>query len=409
MRIEATFRSRTSLIYLALALVVAIGCKRGARRDEPAKAAALSTPGVTLPFPVGRAAFVTDNGSDRLSVVDRDGDAVVGATLDITPDAHEAPHHLAVDARGGSAFVALAFPPEAAPAKKRDPHGTHGRAESPGRVVRLDLARAAVTAGTEVDENPGDLVLTHDATRLLVTHFDMKRAMDVAARGGASPSTMFARLLVLDARTLTRVGERPLCVAPHGVVTTKDDRTAYVACYGSDELAVVDLTTPALQAARHPLGASPGVPGSPRYGPYSATIAPDGSYVVVADLEGQDLRVFDPAAKRFVPERTVTLDAKAFMPAFVDASSLVVPLQAPDGLARVDMQTSRIVARVTPARDVCMLPHAARLAKDGRVYVVCEGDHKAPGTLIEIDAATLAVKRRWSVGVMPDGIAFGDD
>jgi hypothetical protein len=43
------------------------------------------------------------------------------------------------------------------------------------------------------------------------------------------------------------------------------------------------------------------------------------------------------------------------------------------------------------------------------VYIVCEGDHAGPGKVIEVDPGTLEVVRSWTVGVYPDGIAFGDD
>jgi DNA-binding beta-propeller fold protein YncE len=253
------------------------------------------------------------------------------------------------------------------------------------------------------------VILTHDRKRVLVTHFDMKRAMDVAARGGASPATMFASLVVLDAKTLARIATRPVCVAPHGVVTTRDDRIAFVACYGSDELAIVDLASDGFPVSRVALGAAQGVPGVPRYGPYSATLSPDESFVVVADLEGKDLRVYDRNAKKLVAEKTVTLDAKAFMPAFVGPSTLIVPLQAPDGVARVDLSTAKIEKRTTYAKAECSLPHVVRAAKDGRVYLVCEGDHTAPGSVLEIDPASLAIHKKWNVGAYPDGLAFGDD
>jgi hypothetical protein len=110
-----------------------------------------------------------------------------------------------------------------------------------------------------------------------------------------------------------------------------------------------------------------------------------------------------------LPERTMTLGARVMMPDFVDATTLVAPLQGPDGVARLDVETGAVGARVPFSPAVCQNPHAARRAKDGRVYVVCEGDHTAPGAIVEIDPRTLAVKRRWVVGVYPDGIAFGDD
>ena len=273
--------------------------------------------------------------------------------------------------------------------------------------MRLDLARLAVNEAREVDENPGDVVLTRDRSRVLVTHFDMKRAMDVASAGGAT-SKMFAALQVWDAATMTLVGSRPLCVAPHGVTTTSDDKTALVACYGSDELAVVDLTSPSLPTARYPLGSSPGAPGLPTYGPYSATLSPDEKTVVVANLEGEDLCLFDREKKQFVSDRTVALGARAFMPAFVDAKTMIVPLQGPDGIVRLDLETGAVTARIGTA-ETCHAPHVAHVAKDGRVYVVCEGDHVAPGAVVQLDPVSLAIVKRWTVGVYPDAIGFGDD
>jgi DNA-binding beta-propeller fold protein YncE len=230
--------------------------------------------------------------------------------------------------------------------------------------------------------------------------------MNVAAAGQA-PSKMFAALQVWDARSLALVASRPLCVAPHGVTTTRDDRVAIVACYGSDELAVVDLTAPSLPSARYPLGAAPGVPGAPSYGPYSATLTPDEKRVVVADLEGMDVRVFDRDEKQFLPDKTVSLGARAFMPAFARDGALLVPLQSPDGIVRIDVDRGAITARATLGAE-CKSPHAAAVAKDGRAYVVCEGDHVGPGAVVEIDPATLQIVHRWVVGVYPDGIVFGE-
>ena len=237
----------------------------------------------------------------------------------------------------------------------------------------------------------------------------MKRAMDVAAQGKASPSTMFAHLVIFDSQSLKRIGSRPVCVAPHGITLTKDDKTAYIACYGSDEIAVVDMTVDTFPVTRVPLGSSQGVPGVPRYGPYSAVLSPDEKEVVIANLEGQDVRIFNRAEKRFENERTVPLAAKAFMPAYVNDHTLLVPLQTPDGLARIDLTTSKVEQRVSLTRDVCGLPHAVRVAKDGRAYVVCEGDHTKPGSVIEIDPVSLETKKRWVVGVYPDGLVFGDE
>lgn len=396
-------RAATLSLYLALA---SIGACKSCDKGEAARPHA-TTAGKAIAIAPAHAAYVTNNGSDTIGVLDRDGEAVDAVSIDLDPDAHEAPHHIAIDGAAKRAFVALAFPPEAAKKKPKDPHASHGNAAGLGVLAQLDLATLAVKETADTAENPGDVVLTHDRARVLVTHFDMKRAMDVAARGGASPATMFAELLVFDARTMKRLGGRAVCVAPHGVAVTKDDKTAFVACYGGDELAIVDLGADGLPTTRQPLGAAPGVPGVPRYGPYSATLSPDEAVVVVADLEGQDLRVWDRKDERF--GATIPLAAKAFMPAFVAPRVLIVPLQSPDGLARVDLDKGKAVARASFPKDVCALPHVVRVAKDGRVYLVCEGDHVAPGTVLEIDPESLAMKKKWTVGAYPDGIAFGED
>lgn len=374
--------------------------KRGKRgKTEERALPAIATPRA-------QAAFVTNNGSDSLSAIDRNGTLVTTVAIDVDPSAREAPHHLAIDARAGSLFVAFAFPAPVVPSK--DPHASHGNAETLGKLARIDLDTLGVKDLREVDANPGDVILTHDHARVLVTHFDMRRAMNAAA-AGSPPSSFFATLQVWNAKSLQKEGSRPLCVAPHGVVTTADDKTAIVACYGSDELAIVDLTSPTLASARFPLGTAQGVLGAPRYGPYSSLLSPNEDEVVIADLEGADVRVFDLRAKHFLPERTMTLGARVFMSEFVSPTVIVAPLQSPDGLARIDIVKGEIEKRIAFTKEECQAPHVVRKTKDGRVYLVCEGDHTQPGAVAEIDPVTLAIKKRWVVGVYPDGIAFGED
>jgi DNA-binding beta-propeller fold protein YncE len=380
-------RRFTRFFYLA-ALVVS--CKK----HPPAAEA--------VPIAPKSAAYVTNNGSDTISVIDRDGDAVVTRSLDVDTSAHEAPHHLALDG-AGHVFVALAFPP--ADGNAGDKHAGHGGSDSAGALLQLDQKTLAVLVTHDVDQNPGDVVLTHDGKRVLVTHFDMRRAMQ-QAKAAAPTSKMYARLVVLDSKTLEPIAARAVCVAPHGIAVAKDDSIAAIACYGSDEIAIVDLTSTELPTAHVPIAATAGVPGAPRFGPYSIAIAPDQKRALVADMESADVRVIDLATRQFLADSAIPLGARAMMPDFVSANDVLVPLQAPDGIARVDIAKGAVVARAAFGAE-CKLPHVVRVAPDGRAYVVCEGDHKEAGAVLEIDPTTLAQKRRWVVGVYPDGIAFG--
>ena len=101
----------------------------------------------------------------------------------------------------GHVFVALAFPP--ADTNAADKHAGHGGSDSVGELLRLDQRDARRRDTRDVDQNPGDVVLTHDQKRVLVTHFDMRRAMQ-QAKAAAITSTMYARLVVLDTQDARR-------------------------------------------------------------------------------------------------------------------------------------------------------------------------------------------------------------
>lgn len=380
-------------LVLGLALpLVAGGCAGSctrAPREDPAAAR------VAASVPRARAAYVSNNGSDSISVLDLDhpGDAAAVA-LDF--DARrEAPHHLAIDPTGDRLYVAFAHP---RPTAGTD-HRAHGRsALAPGEVVSLQLSTLRLLGRFEVDESPGDLVLTARADKVVVTHYDLARAFAGAARG-APPRDLFATLQVWNVRAGTKWAERALCVAPHGIALHGE--TAYVACYGSDELALVDLRTPDLTTERFPLGAGSGPLGAPRFGPYAATVAPDGRTVAVTELEGKELRFFDLTTRSFGP--AVALGARAMMPCFT-GDALLVPLAAPDGLARVH---DGVLGRRVDLDASCTNPHVTACRHDGRAFVVCEGDHVGSGAVLEVDPVTLATRGRWTVGVYPDALVFG--
>lgn len=350
--------------------------------------------------------YVTNNGSDTLSILDRDGTRVETVSLDIEHGVHEAPHHLALDEAHHSLFVALAFP---APPKRfgaaSTKHNGHGSATEPGRLAKLDLATFSVQRAYEVDENPGDVVRTPDGTKVLVSHFDMQRALR-EAMAGSVPSKLFASLQVYRTEPFEKIGERRLCVAPHGMTVTADSQTAVVACYGSDEIALVDLRDAELPASRFPIAGSAPVLGVPRYGPYSVTLAPNGHDVLVAELEGSEVRLFDLAARKFDSRPPLPTGGRAMMPCFQREDRAFVPIQSPDAIARVDTKQF-VLEKREPLGASCTSPHVAACARDGRVYIACEGDHNTPGAVVEIDPESLAIIHRWQVGIYPDGLAIG--
>jgi DNA-binding beta-propeller fold protein YncE len=389
--------SRFGLFWLGLALLPVCKTKRVEQAREAVHA---------FPFPSVRAIFVTNNGSDTLSVIDRTApvesqSAMHSASVDLEADLHEAPHHVVVNTKAHTVFVALGFPPDEQPDQKAQ-HRAHGKSGIKGKLVKLDLETLAIKEHVAVDENPGDIAQTHTGERILVTHFDMAKALRAAAKS-PNPSEMYASLQLWKSEPLTLLQSRTLCVAPHGMAISKDDRFALVACYGSDEVAWVDLETFAV--SKIPVGPSPGILGSPRYGPYAVTLSNDGAHAAVTSLESGDLRWLDMKTRTF--QNTASFGARAFMPAFLEGDDVLVPLQAPDGFARVHAFETSAFKR-SNADPRCLRPHAVVRSKNDQVYAVCEGDHKARGTVVELDPASLDILRVWTVGVYPDGIALGE-
>lgn len=341
-----------------------------------------------------RAALVTDSLSDTITVIDlANGAKVEARPVGRNPVDIDGPHHVAIDAARGVGFVALSYPNTGA----TGPHATHGSSAIPGYVQQIDLKDLSVTAQVRVDPNPGDILLSQDGTRLVVSHFDLQRA----TKNPTNIDEARATIALIDATSFSQPQLIKTCVAPHGIALSRPDgRTAYLACYGEDRLAIVDLTQPESPPALVDVG--PGVVGfgAPSYGPYVAMLSPDGAWVVVANTVSNDLRFFDVAAGAFDPARTITTLGAPYFPAFGSDGKLYIPTQQPDALVIVDLAGVEPTETRPFTADECVLPH--EVTHDGdTTFVVCEGDKKANGSILMLDAA-LDVVAKTEVGVYPD-------
>jgi YVTN family beta-propeller protein len=397
---------RAALVGAVLACVaLACACAPATEErfvDEPYEGEAYPDKLAPLVWPSGPAALVTDSLSDTVSVVD----LATGARTDVRPVGRnpvdlDGPHHITIDASRGEAFIALSYPVTTA----KGPHAEHGSAVVPGFVQRLSLRDLRPLGQVRVESNPGDIVLSADGSRLVVSHFDLERALENPTDLEAAR----ASLAVIDASSVVPSGSPrptfvPTCVAPHGIALAGETgSTAFVACYGEDRLAVVDLDASPAQVELVDVG--PGVSGfgAPIYGPYVATLAPDGATLLVSNTASRDVRFFDVASRSFDFERTIATEGAPYFPAF-DASGryLAIPTQAPDGLVVVDLEGSEPARSRSFAAEECDRPHAV-IAEAGGWALVCEGDRKEPGAVLRLDAS-LATIARGLVGLYPDAI-----
>jgi YVTN family beta-propeller protein len=361
----------------------------------------------TFELPAGDVGLVSNNGSDTISVLDLTTNQVLGsAPVGRDPVDIDGPHHLAGDRARGVAFVALAYP---APALTPGPHAAHGSSVRDGFVQKLALDDLRVLGEVRVDKNPGDIVLSDDGARIVVSHFDLQKALTV----GAGIDDRRATLAVIDSAEVLASGSPDAarittCVAPHGVALSRPDGArAYVACYGEDVIAVVDVTDPKAEVLRVPVGPSPGGAGQPTYGPYSAVLSPGGQKIALGNTESKDVRVFDVAASAMTPIVIQTLGAPYFMAWSSDETLLYIPTQSPDALVVADAATGTVVASRPFDKATCQLPHETTFnTDDSTLYIVCEGDHKLPGVVLGIDPSTLDTTATLPVGVYPDRLAI---
>lgn len=403
-----------------LSLLVAIaGCSEAPGTPPPAYAKylgdAFPNPYAKIPWPQHEFAITSDNGSDTLTAIDLQSHGVI-AKLPVgrNPVDNDGPHHLAIDLKGNHVFVALAYP---APTTAPGPHARHGSSVLSGFVQRLDLATLRIDGELPIEPNPGDIVLSQDGKRLVVSHFDLARANQKTLslhdrRGNIS--------LILDPGTLgdAAPAEPTLirtCLLPHGIALTRPDGAlAVVACYGEDSIALVDLNQPKLEPQLIAVGPAPGPTGTPVYGPYSAVLSPDGTRVAVGNTEKGDVRFLDVFAKTMQPLVIANgLPGKPYFMAWrADGAQLWIPTQQQDAIVRADAATGEILAARKFGADQCVRPHEAQLSKDDiDLLVVCEGGHgglAAPthGKVLVLDPQTLVTRAEIATGIYPDRLAI---
>ena len=360
-----------------------------------------STP---IPSAIGDLVLITNNLEDAVSYVDLGLDPpaeIMRLPVGLQPVEREGPHHLALSADGLTMWVGLS---NYVPGSGSGPHGAHGTGTADGSALLIDVASGDLLASVRVDRNPGDIRLTPDGKRVLVTHFDLLRI--TSASPTSTSDEIASRLAIIDVATRTREAIVTTCPATHGMAVSPDSKRVYVACW-DDQMAIVDLV-----AANHPVElvsvlALPGTIADPECQPYALTQSLDGATVWVGCFESGELRAFDVAAHAMDPTRVARLGTSALFGSYLSATTLVVPSQGPDRLSWIDAATGDVATSLAFDRADCILPHVVQPSPDGkRLLVVCEGDRVSPGTLVIVDADSRTVSDVVPVGRFPDDLAI---
>ena len=358
-----------------------------------------------LVIPDGGALFVTNSYSDSISVLDAVSGAVIGTyPVGRDPVSLDGPHHVVISEATNALYLGLSYPSEDT---GLGPHAAHGSSVKPGFAQKLSLSDMSILGQVRVDNNPGEIVVSADGKRVFTSHFDLARAVKNPGDINAARATIAAidtsAIAPVDSPAPKRI---TTCVAPHGMVLSEPDgATAYVACYGEDAIAVVDVNAGMVE--RIPVAANATGFGNPSYGPYSLVPSPTGDVLALGNTVSKDVRFFDPKNKQMLLGQTITMFSAPYFPAWsADGSQLVIPLQSPDAIAIIDVATKQEVEYRSFTADECKWPHVVTRLPDGVYAVTCEGDHIGAGKVLWLDPMSLETIRSVDVGVYPDALFY---
>lgn len=356
-------------------------------------------------IPAGGVALVTNNYSDTISVVDLEAGVLVGdLPVGINPVEREGPHHDAISADGVWVYVGIS---NFVPGSGSGPHGAHGTGAARGHALQIDTHDLRVVRDTRIDRSPGDVTLLPKLGLAVFSHFDLLR-VDEALSAGKGVEATRATLAFLEAETLAPVESVVVCTTPHGLRASEDGSQLYVACWGSDEIAVVDTAT--FEVTRVPVAPDVAPPPNARYFPNSVHASPADGRVWMTLAGANEVRVYDPETAAMDPACELDVGGVPYFGMFLDGgATFVVPVQStPGALAFIDTETCAESGRLVMAPADCEKPHMLILGADGEegpAYVVCEGNRVDPGTFVVLsspstDAEVLEVI---PVGRFPDG------
>jgi hypothetical protein len=357
-------------------------------------------------FPNGRASyrtgeqalgFVANQLEDTVSVVDLDSMSVLGTTpVGRDPVEIDGPRHLTWNAKEQVFYTVLSYPYEVV-----SPHAAEfGGSIRAGYVQRLGATDLQPLGEMRASERAFDLALAPDGSQLAVTHFDTLRSLE-----GETLADRRSDLVVMDQPAEMASGNAPsrrvpACVAPSAVAYGSQSDRAFLVCTGEDSIGVMDTRQGTLISLT--LAAAPTL--NRPFKPW--TIALDGSRerLLISNQQVNTVDVFtaEDNPRLLASARVVGVP---FHATWVGEAEFIVALQRPSGAARVSATDGALLAEASYLAADCENPSEPQLLPDGRLFLVCEGDHYARGALVELDPDTLAIAQRVELGVYPERMA----
>jgi DNA-binding beta-propeller fold protein YncE len=203
-------------------------------------------------------------------------------------------------------------------------------------------------------------------------------------------------ITVIDPKTMKMIGAIPTGQEQsHMLAVSHDGKWGYTANVGPGTVSVLDLTPKTDGSTHNPVAVIP-VSGTVQ----RISVSMDDKMVFTSDQTKPELDVID-AATRKVTKR-IPMESYGYGTASTpNGKWLLVPLQAVDKIAVIDLKTMTVKKNIELAKGTH--PQESLVEPDGKMaFVSC--DHS--GQVAEIDTATWTVKRMIDTGKVSDGLAW---
>ncbi len=317
----------------------------------------------------GTKAFVADEGSDTLTVIDAASFKKL-ATIPVG----RGPHNVQLSPDGRRAWVTTNGERESVAKKERESHGSaHGVAAGRGQIWAIDTESYAVVAKHAVGLHPAHVVLTPNGRYAYVTNGGENSVSVVELPSGKLASTI------------------PVGEYPHGVRISPDGREAYVANFKAGSVSIID-TASMKEVARLPVGKGPAQTG----------FTPDGRTAFVS-LSGENrVALIDPAARKIlrkVPVGTIPIQLYAS----ADGKRLFAANQGSKQrpgttVSVIDIASGKEIKSIKTGRGA----HGVVIGTEGRYAYVT---NTFEDTVSVIDVTSLKVVASVPTGKAPNGVS----
>jgi YVTN family beta-propeller protein len=358
---------RNDFLAASAAVLVLAACQKSATPARDAAAGADSAAMLGAPAPGALLAYVTNEDSQELTVIDTRTDSAIASFPVGTR-----PRGVRVSGDGRTVFVALSGSPKCPPTMPDEECEKLKADKSKDGIAVVDAASHAVIRVLPGGSDPENFDISRDGATLFVSNEDAGTASVVDIASGKIRSTV-------------TVGKEP-----EGVRVAPDGKTVWVTGETDHNVTVIDTKSGA-------------VVGQVEVGkrPRSLVFTPDGARAYVTSEVDGTVWVLDAPARKslkviHMPEGSKPMDAEASP----DGRRIYVSNGRGGTVSVIDVTTDSLVGTAA----VGQRPWGIALTPDGRKLYSANGPSNDVSV---IDADRLTVLKKIPVGKIPWGVALG--